>query len=180
MLHKSNTFLKHEIPNVPRSLGIDVKIGSKGEMKVTEQVLISINIYVLLKTWTRIPLYDLVIIQIVLMQHFSYGETLRHTCFQASICTVICCNYLFCFWGTFHGKESKYLIDIIELNFTVLLLNSEALALPAEITSNESLSYLSRSDKFLHSPIWWINLRPFSTCCHYIIPRSFVPIKERW
>lgn len=66
-------------------------------------------------------------------------------------------NYLFCFWGTFHGKEFRYLIDIIELNFTVVLLNNEVLALPAEITSNESLSYLSRPDNFLHSSPYLVN-----------------------
>lgn len=66
-------------------------------------------------------------------------------------------NYLFCFWGTFHGKESRYLIDVIELNFTAILLNYEALAFPAEITTNESLSYLSKPDNFLHSSPHLVN-----------------------
>lgn len=33
-----------------------------------------------------------------------------------------------------------YLADIIELNFTVLILNNEALALPTEIVGTESLN----------------------------------------
>ena len=49
-------------------------------------------------------------------------------------------NYVFCFWGSFHRKEFMYLTDIIELNFTIRLLNDEALALPAEIAGIESLS----------------------------------------
>lgn len=49
-------------------------------------------------------------------------------------------NYVFCFWGSFHRKESVYVTDIIELNFTILLSNDEALALPAEIAGTESLS----------------------------------------
>lgn len=49
-------------------------------------------------------------------------------------------NYVFCFWGSFHRKESVYVTDIIELNFTILLLDDEALALPAEIAGTESLS----------------------------------------
>lgn len=42
-------------------------------------------------------------------------------------------NYVFCFWGSFHRKESIHLTNLIELNFKILLLNDEALALPAEI-----------------------------------------------
>lgn len=49
-------------------------------------------------------------------------------------------NYVFCFWGSFHRKKSVYLADIIELNFTILILNNEALALPAEIVGTESLN----------------------------------------
>lgn len=49
-------------------------------------------------------------------------------------------NCVFCFWGSFHRKESMYLADVIELHFTMPLLNDEALVLPAEIAGAESLS----------------------------------------
>lgn len=62
-------------------------------------------------------------------------------------------NYVFCFWGSFHRKESVYLTDIIELNFTILILNDEALALPAEIVGTESLNSLFRVDGSLHSSL---------------------------
>lgn len=62
-------------------------------------------------------------------------------------------NYVFCFWGSFHRKKSVYLADIIELNFTILILNNEALALPAEIVGTESLNQLFKGDRSLHSSL---------------------------
>lgn len=73
-----------------------------------------------------------------------------------------------------------YLIDIIELNFTILLLNDEALVLPCEIADTESLSSLSRAYRFLHSSPCLVNssqtitFHPFATTK----PGSFVLIKH--
>lgn len=76
----------------------------------------------------------------MLRQSFPYEEILRDVFLNTQLVQSFAANYVFCFWSTFHRKESMYLIDVIELNFTILLLNDETLALPAEIAGTESLS----------------------------------------